>query len=46
MYIHSPGIDEPIIMSGSSSTYYYHFDGLGSLVSAERLGRSRSGGPD
>ena len=35
-YIYGPGIDEPICMiniSGSSETkYYYHFDGLGSVV--------------
>jgi RHS repeat-associated protein len=34
-YIFGPGIDEPISMidvEDSNATYYYHFDGLGSVV--------------
>jgi len=34
-YIYGPGIDEPICMidvSNDNAVYYYHFDGLGSVV--------------
>jgi RHS repeat-associated protein len=34
-FIYGPGIDEPILMidvSDSNKKYYYHFDGLGSVV--------------
>jgi len=34
-YIYGPGVDQPICMidvEHSSATYYYHFDGLGSVV--------------
>jgi RHS repeat-associated protein len=34
-YIYGPGIDQPICMidvPNSNATYYYHFDGLGSVV--------------
>jgi len=31
-YIYGPGIDEPISMERSGQTYYYHFDGLGSVT--------------
>jgi len=34
-YIYGPGVDQPICMidvENSSATYYYHFDGLGSVV--------------
>ncbi|MFA5292200.1 MAG: LamG-like jellyroll fold domain-containing protein [Phycisphaerae bacterium] len=34
-YIYGPGIDEPVCMidaAGGGSKYYYHFDGLGSVV--------------
>jgi RHS repeat-associated protein len=34
-YIYGPGIDQPICMidvEHNSATYYYHFDGLGSVV--------------
>lgn len=31
-FIYGPGIDEPICMITASETYYYHFDGLGSVV--------------
>ena len=35
-YVYGPGIDEPIIMinvsGGNETKYYYHFDGLGSVV--------------
>jgi len=31
-YIHGPGIDEPIAMVRNSQSYFYHFDGLGSVT--------------
>jgi len=31
-YVHGPGIDMPISMERSGETYYYHFDGLGSVT--------------
>lgn len=31
-YTHGPGIDEPLSMGNNSQTYYYHADGLGSIV--------------
>src|SRR3989338_4682491 len=31
-YIYGAGIDEPIIMIRSGNTYFYHYDGLGSVV--------------
>lgn len=31
-YIFGPGIDEPIAMIAGANTYYYYFDGLGSVV--------------
>ncbi|MEW8027273.1 MAG: RHS repeat-associated core domain-containing protein [Candidatus Thiodiazotropha sp.] len=31
-YIYGPGIDQPVLMKTRSSQYYYHFDGLGSVV--------------
>ncbi len=31
-FIYGPGIDEPICMTSSGVTHYYHFDGLGSVV--------------
>jgi RHS repeat-associated protein len=31
-YIHGPGIDEPIAMVKNSQSYFYHFDGLGSVT--------------
>jgi len=31
-FIYGPGIDEPICMIAGASTYYYHFDGLGSVA--------------
>lgn len=31
-YIYGPGIDEPITMQKGADTYYYHFDGLGSVT--------------
>ncbi len=31
-YIYGPGIDEPILMERGGETYYYHFDGLGSVT--------------
>ncbi|MDP3787261.1 MAG: RHS repeat-associated core domain-containing protein [Candidatus Omnitrophota bacterium] len=32
-YCHGPGIDEPISIEKDNKTYYYHFDGLGSVTS-------------
>jgi RHS repeat-associated protein len=31
-YVHGQGIDEPISMTRAGNTYYYTFDGLGSVV--------------
>jgi len=31
-FVYVPGIDEPILMDDGSDTYYYHFDGLGSVI--------------
>ncbi len=31
-YVHGPGIDEPIAMIRNNQTYYYHADGLGSII--------------
>ncbi|MDD4909483.1 MAG: DUF6531 domain-containing protein [Candidatus Omnitrophica bacterium] len=31
-YIYGTGIDEPILMQRGENAYYYHFDGLGSVV--------------
>jgi len=31
-YIHGPGIEEPIAMVKNSQSYFYHFDGLGSVT--------------
>ena len=31
-YIHGPGIDEPLSMDNTSQVYYYHPDGLGSII--------------
>ena len=31
-YIHGPGIDEPLAMEKNSQMYYYHADGLGSII--------------
>ena len=34
-YIYGPGIDQPVCMievAESNAAYYYHFDGLGSVV--------------
>jgi RHS repeat-associated protein len=38
--IYGPGIDEPIMMlvvNGSETKYYYHFDGLGSVVALSNV---------
>jgi len=32
-YVYGPGIDRPVRMISDSQTYYYHLDGLGSVVS-------------
>ena len=39
-FIYGPGIDEPIIMIdvAGSNTYWYHYDGLGSVVALWKLG--------
>lgn len=31
-YVYGQGIDEPISMATTSARYYYHFDGLGSVI--------------
>lgn len=31
-YVYGPGIDQPICMITGANAYYYHFDGLGSVV--------------
>ena len=31
-YCHGPGIDEPISIEKDNKTYYYHYDGLGSVI--------------
>jgi len=31
-YIHGPGIDEPLALINNKGVYYYHADGLGSIV--------------
>ncbi|MBI3755913.1 MAG: hypothetical protein HY265_07120, partial [Deltaproteobacteria bacterium] len=31
-YVHGPGIDEPLAVLTNQGTYYYHADGLGSIV--------------
>ena len=31
-FVYGPGIDEPVCMVTSTGTYYYHFDGLGSII--------------
>lgn len=31
-YVHGPGIDEPLAMTRGNEVYYYHADGLGSVV--------------
>lgn len=31
-YVHGPGIDEPLAVINGKNTYYYHADGLGSIV--------------
>lgn len=31
-YVHGPGIDEPLAMVRNGQSYYYHADGLGSVV--------------
>jgi RHS repeat-associated protein len=31
-YMHGPGIDEPLAVEMSGNTYYYHADGLGSVM--------------
>lgn len=31
-YLHGPGIDEPLSLTRNGATWYYHADGLGSIV--------------
>lgn len=39
-YLHGPGIDEPIAMIRGGKTYYYHADGLGSIIAiTDSIGR-------
>jgi len=37
-YVYGPGIDEPIYLSTGGNSYYYFFDGLGSVVALARNG--------
>jgi RHS repeat-associated protein len=39
-YTHGANIDEPICMVSDSSMYYYHFDGLGSVISLTDSGEN------
>jgi len=40
-YVYGPGIDEPVCMITASGTkYYYHFDGLGSVVALSDAGHN------
>lgn len=32
IYIHGPGIDEPLALLGKKGSHYYHADGLGSII--------------
>jgi len=36
-YVYGPGIDEPICMIASGQRYYYHYDGLGSVVALSNM---------
>jgi len=39
-YVYGPRVDEPVCMidlSDSNAVYYYHFDGLGSVVALPRF---------
>jgi len=37
-YVYGPGIDEPVAMITASGTkYYYHFDGLGSVIALSNI---------
>lgn len=40
-YTHGPGIDEPLIMEKTAQSFYYHADGLGSIM--EPANRVRCG---
>jgi len=31
-YVHGPGLDEPLAVAKGNSVYYYHADGIGSIV--------------
>jgi len=31
-YVHGPGVDEPLAVAKGNSVYYYHADGVGSIV--------------
>jgi YD repeat-containing protein len=39
-YLHGPGIDEPLALTTGKETYFYHADGLGSIVAlTDRSGK-------
>jgi RHS repeat-associated protein len=31
-FVYGPGIDQPVVMRSGGNTYYYHFDGQGSVI--------------
>jgi len=31
-YVYGPGIDQPVCMKTTASAYYYHYDGMGSVI--------------
>ncbi|MBE9571892.1 MAG: RHS repeat-associated core domain-containing protein, partial [Proteobacteria bacterium] len=39
-YIHGPGIDEPVAMVRGGQTYFFHADGLGSVVAITDVSRN------
>ncbi len=39
-FVHGPGIDEPIAMIKGGGTYYYHADGLGSIIAITDANRN------
>ena len=38
-FVYGAGIDEPVCMIVGSSTYYYHYDGLGSVIALSNAGK-------
>ncbi len=39
-YLHGPGIDEPLALTRNGQHYYYHTDGLGSIVALTDSGKN------